>query len=63
MNNEKDYHFSHWDMESLHELGFKKGERYWIRGWGWMKLDKIERHLLNSDVISSVTYHFIGCDY
>jgi hypothetical protein len=51
-------HSGVWCLESLHELGFKKGEKYWVLGYGWMKLDRIERMLLTPNGVA-VTYFFV----
>jgi hypothetical protein len=52
---------SYWMLESPRELGFIKGDKYWVQGYTWMQLDKIERTLIESNGSTWVTYHFVGC--
>ena len=50
-----------WELESPHELGFKKDEKYWIQGWSWMKLIEVKKTILSSGRIA-FSYIFEGCE-
>jgi hypothetical protein len=60
-NKEPTQHTPRFEIESPHELGFKKGESYWILGWTWMRLDKINRGF-TFDGEAFVIYEFVGID-
>lgn len=60
-----EYGRTHWHIESPNELGFIKGEKYWIFGWTWMELESVERTITDSVSESrnaSVIYNFVKCE-